>query len=129
MYKILISDSIDKVAKNILEKNNIAVDIKINMSEQDIVKIIENYDALIVRSATKVTKDIIESGKKLKIIGRAGAGVDNIDISTAKNNNVIVMNTPGANANATAEHTLALILSLIRSIPYANYSTHKGDWE
>ena len=100
-----------------------------NLSEEEIISIIDNYDALVVRSATKVTKNIINAGKNLKIIGRAGAGVDNIDLSIAKKNNIIVMNTPGANANATAEHSVALILSLIRNIPYANSSTHKGNWE
>ena len=116
-------------AQNIFKKNNIDFDVKTNLPEEDILKIIENYDGLIVRSATKVTKKIIESAKNLKVIGRAGAGVDNIDLSIAKKNNIIVMNTPGANANATAEHSVALILSLIRNIPYANSSTHKGNWE
>ena len=116
-------------AQNIFKKNNIDFDVKTNLPEEDILKIIEDYDGLIVRSATKVTKKIIESAKNLKVIGRAGAGVDNIDLSIAKKNNIIVMNTPGANANATAEHSVALILSLIRNIPYANSSTHKGNWE
>ncbi len=116
-------------AQNIFKKNNIDFDVKTNLPEEDILKIIEDYDGLIVRSATKVTRKIIESAKNLKVIGRAGAGVDNIDLSIAKKNNIIVMNTPGANANATAEHSVALILSLIRNIPYANSSTHKGNWE
>jgi len=129
MPKVLISDSMSEEAQNIFKKNNIDFDVKTNLPEEDILKIIENYDGLIVRSATKVTKKIIESAKNLKVIGRAGAGVDNIDLSIAKKNNIIVMNTPGANANATAEHSVALILSLIRNIPYANSSTHKGNWE
>ena len=129
MPKVLISDSMSEEAQNIFKKNNIDFDVKTNLPEEDILKIIEDYDGLIVRSATKVTKKIIESAKNLKVIGRAGAGVDNIDLSIAKKNNIIVMNTPGANANATAEHSVALILSLIRNIPYANSSTHKGNWE
>ena len=84
---------------------------------------------LVVRSATKVTKEIIEAGDKLKIIGRAGAGVDNIDLISAKNKNIIVMNTPGGNTNATAEHTISLLLSLYRNITEANKGTHEGLWE
>lgn len=129
MPKVLISDKINEVAKNILEKNNIEVCINTNLSIEDLKKIISDFDGLIVRSATKVTKEIIESSKNLKIIGRAGAGVDNIDLESAKKRNIIVMNTPGANTNATAEHTITLILSLYRNILKANVGTHKGLWE
>ena len=76
-----------------------------------------------------MTKEIIEAGDKLKVIGRAGAGVDNIDINVAKKKNIVVMNTPGGKTNATAEHTISLLLSLYRNIPEANQSTHKGFWE
>ena len=117
------------VAQKIFEKHNIKTETKTGLSEEEIINIISEYDALIVRSATKVTKNIINAGKKLKVIGRAGAGVDNIDVVTAKEKNVLVMNTPGGNANATAEHTLALILSLLRRVPYSNDTTHKGKWE
>ena len=129
MPKVLIADSMSNVAQKIFEKNNITVDIKTGLSEDEIVKIISEYDGMVVRSATKVTKKIIEAAKKLKVIGRAGAGVDNIDVSVAKENNMIVMNTPGGNANATAEHAFALIMSVLRKIPYANETTHKGQWE
>tara|TARA_Y100000590_G_scaffold469194_1_gene655451 strand:- start:760 stop:1695 length:936 start_codon:yes stop_codon:yes gene_type:complete len=129
MPKILISDSMNEIVQKIFKKNNIEFDVKTNLSEKEIISIIANYDALVVRSATKVTKNIIYAGKNLKIIGRAGAGVDNIDLNSAKEKNIIVMNTPGGNTNATAEHTLALILSLIRKIPYSNNTTHEGKWE
>ncbi len=129
MPKVLISDSMDSIAQNLLEKNKIQVDVKINLEPQQLKNIISDYDGLIVRSATKVTKDILESTTNLKIIGRAGAGVDNIDLDTAKEKNIIVMNTPGGNTNATAEHTLALLFSLIRNIPDANKGTHEGLWE
>ena len=119
----------DTIAKEILSKNNIHVDEKVGLSENELADIINEYDALIVRSATKVTKKIIISGKNLKVIGRAGAGVDNIDINEAKKNNILVMNTPGGNSVATAEHTLALLLSLLRKIPYSNNTTHQGKWE
>ena len=129
MPKVLISDSMSKVTQKIFEKNKIAVDVKIGLTEEEIIKIIPEYDGMVVRSATKVTKNIILAAKKLKVIGRAGAGVDNIDVLTAKENKMIVMNTPGGNANATAEHTLALIMSLLRKVPFANETTHKGQWE
>ena len=118
-----------KIAQSIFEKNKILVDTKVGLSEEEIIKIIPEYDAIAVRSATKVTKNIIAAAKKLKVVGRAGAGVDNIDISSAKEKNIIVMNTPGGNTNATAEHALTLIMSLMRKIPYANETTHKGAWQ
>ena len=129
MPKVLISDSMSNVAQKIFEKNKISVDVKIGLSEEEIIKIIPEYDGMVVRSATKVTKKIILAGKKLKAIARAGAGVDNIDISAAKEKDVIVMNTPGGNSNATAELTLTLIMSLLRKIPFSNETTHKGKWE
>ena len=128
MPKVLISDAMDKIAEKILLSNNIEVDVKTNLSVEDLFNNIPFYDGLIIRSATKVTKEIIEKADKLKIIGRAGAGVDNIDLLSAKEKNIIVMNTPGGNTNATAEHTLALLLSLSRKIFKANITTHKGEW-
>ena len=129
MPKVLISDSMSNVAQKIFEKNKISVDVKTGLSEEEIITIIPEYDAMVVRSATKVTKKIILAGKKLKAIARAGAGVDNIDVPTAKENKMIVMNTPGGNANATAEHAFSLIMSLLRKVPFANETTHKGQWE
>ena len=128
-FKILISDAMSNVAQKIFEKQKILVDIKTGLSEEEIIKIIPEYDGMVVRSATKVTKNIILAAKKLKVIARAGAGVDNIDVPAAKENNMLVMNTPGGNTNATAEHALALIMSALRKIPYANDTTHKGKWE
>ena len=129
MPKVLISDVMSKIAQKIFEKNKILVDVKTGLSEEEIIKIIPEYEGMVVRSATKVTKNIILAGKKLKVIARAGAGVDNIDVSTAKENNMIVMNTPGGNSNATAEHAFALIMSVLRRITFANETTHKGQWE
>jgi len=129
MPKVLISDLMSSVAQKIFEKKNISIDVKTGLSEEEIIKIIPEYDGMVVRSATKVTKNIILAAKNLKVIGRAGAGVDNIDVTTAKEKNMIVMNTPGGNANATAEHAFALIMSLLRKIPFANDTTHKGQWE
>jgi len=129
MPKVLISDSMSNIAQKIFEKNNIQFDVKTGLSEEEIIKIIPEYDGMVVRSATKVTKNIISAAKKLKVIGRAGAGVDNIDVPTAKKNNIIVMNTPGGNSNATAEHAFALIMSVLRKIPFANQTTHKAQGE
>ena len=129
MPKVLISDSMSNIAQKIFEKNNISVDVKTGLSEEEIIKIIPEYDGMVVRSATKVTKNIILAAKNLKAIGRAGAGVDNIDVPAAKEKNMIVMNTPGGNSNATAEHAFALIMSVLRKTPFANESTHKGQWE
>ena len=128
MTKVLISDAMDNVAEKILASNNIEVDVKTDFTPDELIKNIQNYDGLIVRSATKVTKELIDNAKNLKIIGRAGAGVDNIDLNSAKAKNIIVMNTPGGNTNATAEHTLALLLSLSRKISKADLTTHKGEW-
>ena len=129
MPKVLISDSINNVAKEVFENNSIEVDVNVDLSSVELEENIINYDGLIVRSATNVTKEIIEAGKNLKIIGRAGAGVDNIDLVCAKKNNIIVMNTPGGNTNATAEHMFSLLLTLYRNITEANKSTHEGLWE
>ena len=129
MPKILISDAMDNIASEILIKNNLDVETKTNLTPDELKNIIANYDGLIVRSATKVTNDIIEAATNLKIIGRAGAGVDNINIEAAKSKNIIVMNTPGGNTNATAEHTIGLIFALLRKIPSANETTHRGLWE
>ena len=118
----------DSIAEKILTSNKIDVDIKTDLNTDELKDKISEYDGLIIRSATKVTKEIIDSAKNLKIIGRAGAGVDNVDLVSAKEKKIIVMNTPGGNTNATAEHTLALLMSLSRKISKADASTHKGEW-
>ena len=128
MPKVLISDAMDDIAEKILLSNNIEVDVITNFTADELNQNIISYDGLIVRSATKVNKEVIENAKNLKVVGRAGAGVDNIDINAAKQKNIIVMNTPGGNTNATAEHTLALLLSLSRKISKADITTHKGEW-
>ena len=128
MPKVLISDAMDDIAEKILLSNNIKVDVMTNFTPDELNQNINSYDGLIVRSATKVNKEVIENAKNLKVVGRAGAGVDNIDIKAAEQKNIIVMNTPGGNTNATAEHTLALLLSLSRKISKADITTHKGEW-
>lgn len=128
--KVLVTDKINEIAKNILtEGKNIDVDMLPTMSEEELSQKISEYDALMIRSETKVTKKILEAGKNLKIVGRAGVGVDNVDIETATQKGVIVVNSPDGNTNAAAEHTVALMLSMARNIPAAVASTKQGLWE
>lgn len=128
--KVLITDKINEIAKNILlEGENIQVDVLPTMSEDELCKIIGDYEGLMIRSETKVTKKILESAKKMKIIGRAGVGVDNIDIEASTQSGVIVVNSPDGNTNAAAEHTLAMMLSMARNIPEACAITKEGRWE
>ena len=103
--------------------------MKLKLPPKELKKIIKDYDALLVRSGTKATKDIIEAANKLKVIGRAGVGLDNVDLAAASKRGIIVMNTPGGNTISTAEHTISLILALSRNIPQADVSTKKGEWE
>lgn len=128
--KVLITDKINEIAKDILtDGTGIDAEILPTMSEDELCEAIANYEALMIRSATKVTNKIIEAGKNLKIIGRAGVGVDNVDVDSATQNGVIVVNSPDGNTNAAAEHTVALMLSMARNIPAAVASTKSGQWE
>jgi len=127
--KVLVSDSISQECIDILKREGFEVDIKIGLKQEELKKEIGHYDALIVRSATKVTADIIESAKNLKVIGRAGSGLDNIDKVSATKQGIVVMNTPGGNTITTAEHTMALLFSMARQIPQATASMKQGKWE
>ena len=129
-YKVLISDSLSKEAVDILEKEkDLKVDVNTKLTPEELKKVIKDYDALLVRSATKVNKDVIEAAGKLKIIGRAGVGLDNVDVNAASKKGIIVVNTPGGNTISTAEHTFSMMLALSRSIPQADLSMKKGEWE
>jgi len=127
--KVLVAESISQKGIDILKKAGLEVDIKTGLKPEELKAEIGNYEALIVRSATKVTSDIIDSAKKLKVIGRAGSGLDNIDSATATKQGVVVMNTPGGNTITTAEHTVALLLGMARQIPQATASMKHGKWE
>ncbi|HHV59271.1 MAG TPA: phosphoglycerate dehydrogenase [Clostridiaceae bacterium] len=116
--KVLITEKIAEDGINILKKG-FDVDVKLGLSPTELLEVIGDYDALIVRSATKVTSEVIKAGKKLKVVGRAGTGVDNIDLDAATMQGVIVINTPGGNSVAAAELTIGLIFSIFRSIPQA----------
>lgn len=127
--KILISDPVEQVCTDILTAEGFTVDNKPGIKPDDLKAIIGDYDGLVVRSGTQVTADIIAAGTRLKAIGRAGAGVDNINVEAATRRGVIVMNTPGGNTVSTAEHTMSLLLSLARNIPQANDSLKAGKWD
>jgi D-3-phosphoglycerate dehydrogenase len=127
--KVLVSDNISEKGVDILKKAGLTVAVKTGLSPQALKKEIGKYNALIIRSATKVTADIIEAAKKLKVIGRAGSGLDNVDKTAATKHGIVVMNTPGGNTVTTAEHTIALILAMSRQIPQATASMKLGKWE
>ena len=128
--KILVSDPLSEGGLKILKDvKEFQVDVKTELKPEVLKEIIKDYDALIVRSATKVTKDIVNSGIRLKVIGRAGVGLDNVDLEAATQKGIIVMNTPAGNTISTAEHTLSMILALARNIPQANASTKQGEWK
>lgn len=127
--KILVSDKLSDAGVEVLKSGGFEVDVKTGLKPEELKEIIGTYDALVVRSATKATADIIVAGKKLKVIGRAGAGVDNIDSAAASKQGIVVMNTPGGNTVTTGEHTIALMMALTRNIPQANIFMKEGKWE
>lgn len=127
--KILIADAMSDKAVDILKSNKLDVDVKTDLKKEELQAIIGEYDALIVRSATKVTKDIIEKADKLKVIGRAGIGVDNVDVEAATEKGIVVMNTPQGNALAAAEHAVALMFALARKVALADRTMKEGKWE
>src|SRR5881227_2232833 len=129
MPKVLISDKLSPAAVAIFRERGIETDVKTGLSKDELIKIIDGYDGLAIRSATKVTADVIRAAKTLKVIGRAGIGVDNVDIPAATAAGIIVMNTPFGNSITTAEHAIALMMALARDIPAANASTQAGKWE
>ncbi len=128
--KILISDKFAPEGIELFKKApGLTVDYKTGMKPEELKAVIGEYDALAIRSSTKATKEIIEAGKNLRVIGRAGIGVDNVDVETATRQGIVVMNTPGGNAVTTAEHTLSLMMSLARKIPQAYLTLKEKKWE
>jgi D-3-phosphoglycerate dehydrogenase len=127
--RILVSDKLSANGIDILKKAGLEVDVKTGLAPEELKEIISSYDGIIIRSATKLTSDIIEAAQNLKVIGRAGSGLDNVDKNAATNKGIVVMNTPGGNTTTTAEHAIALLLSMARSIPQATASTKQGKWE
>jgi D-3-phosphoglycerate dehydrogenase len=127
--KVLISDNISSKCTEILESAALEVDVKVGLKPGELKTCIGDYHGLIIRSATKVTSDIVDAAKNLKVIGRAGSGLDNVDKAAATKKGIVVMNTPGGNTITTAEHTIALMLSLARMTPQATMSLKAGKWE
>jgi D-3-phosphoglycerate dehydrogenase len=129
MAKVLISDKMSPRAAEIFKESGVEVDIKTGLSEDELCAIIKDYDGLAIRSATTVTPKVIEAARKLKVVGRAGIGVDNVNIAAASAKGIVVMNTPFGNSTTTAEHAIALMMALARQIPAADVSTHASKWE
>jgi D-3-phosphoglycerate dehydrogenase len=129
MPKVLISDKLSPAAVAIFRSRGIEADVKTGLSPAELREIIGQYDGLAIRSATKVTREVLEVAPKLKVVGRAGIGVDNVDVKSATAAGVVVMNTPYGNAITTAEHAIAMMFALARQIPEASASTKSGKWE
>jgi len=127
--KVLISDNLAPVGARILKDAGLEVDIKTGMSPDELKRVIGEYDGLVIRSATKVTAEIIEAADNLKVIGRAGIGLDNVDIPAASKRGIVVMNAPDGNATTAAEHAIAMMMALTRNIPQATASMKAGKWE
>ncbi len=129
MPKVLIADELSPAAVQVFRHRGIEVDEKIGLKPKELREIIGEYDGLAVRSATKVTPEVIAVAKKLKVVGRAGIGIDNIDLKAATAAGICVMNTPFGNSITTAEHAIAMMMALARHIPQADRTTQAGKWE
>ena len=128
--KVLISDNLGQAGIKMFEEEpGIELDVNTGLEPAELKKIIGNYDALVIRSATKVTPDLLEAAKNLKVVGRAGIGLDNVDIPAATKHGVVVMNTPTGNVITTAEHTIAMMMALTRNIPWGTSTLKDGKWE
>ena len=129
-YKVLVSDKLGDAGIKIFEADpEVAVDVKTDLTPDQLKEIIGEYDGLAIRSATNVTEDILDAAGKLKVVGRAGIGVDNIDVQAATKRGILVMNTPGGNVVTTAEHAIAMMMSLTRNIPQGTMSMKEGRWD
>ncbi|WP_321574082.1 NAD(P)-dependent oxidoreductase, partial [Geminicoccus harenae] len=129
MPKVLIADKLSPAAVEIFQRRGVETDIKVGLSKDQLLEIIGEYDGLAIRSATKVTAEVLKAAPKLKVVGRAGIGVDNVDVEAATAAGVVVMNTPFGNATTTAEHAISMMMALARDIPAADRSTRAGKWE
>ena len=127
--RVLIADKLSPAAVEIFRARGVDADVKTGLSKEDLLKIIGDYDGLAVRSATKADKEVIAAAKRMKVIGRAGIGVDNVDIPSATAAGIVVMNTPFGNSITTAEHAIAMMFALARQLPAADVSTQAGKWE
>jgi D-3-phosphoglycerate dehydrogenase len=129
-YRVLVSDPLAEEGLEVFRRErDISVDVDTALSPEELRAVIREYDAIAIRSGTKLNRDIIEAASRLKVIGRAGIGVDNVDIAAATKKGILVMNTPEGNTITTAEHTISMLLALARNIPQANASVKAGRWE
>ena len=129
MYRILVTDKLSNQALALLDDSaDASYDVVHRQSPTQLREILPDYDAILIRSSVRVDANVLEAAPRLQVVGRAGMGLDNVDIDAASLRGVIVMNTPGANATATAEHTLALLLALVRHVPHADESMRAGEW-
>ena len=128
-YRVLIADNMSPLADEVFSKRGIQVERKTGLKPEELAEIIGGFDGVAVRSATKLTEDLIQRAEKLKVVGRAGIGVDNIDVNAASKRGVVVMNTPFGNSTTTAEHTIAMLFAAARRIAAADASTRLGKWE
>ena len=129
MPKVLISDNLSPRAVEIFQRRGVEVETRTGLKPAELEAIIGDYDGLAIRSATKVTPAILAAARRLKVVGRAGIGVDNVDVAEATRRGIVVMNTPFGNSITTAEHAIALMFSLARQLPAADRSTQAGKWE
>ncbi|HZC16256.1 MAG TPA: NAD(P)-dependent oxidoreductase, partial [Caulobacteraceae bacterium] len=127
--RVLISDQLSPAAIDIFKARGVEADVKTGLSKDELLQIVGDYDGLAIRSATKADKDVLAAATKMKVIGRAGIGVDNVDIPAATAAGIVVMNTPFGNSITTAEHAIALMFALARQLPQADVSTQAGKWE
>ncbi len=128
--KILVSDNLSESGiEKLVKVPGFEVQVSTALTSEEFKRVIRDFDALIIRSATKVTAEVLENAEKLKVIGRAGIGLDNVDIEAASKRGIVVMNTPEGNVITTAEHTIAMMLSLTRNIPQATCSLKNNAWE
>ncbi|MCS7269284.1 MAG: phosphoglycerate dehydrogenase [Geminicoccaceae bacterium] len=129
MPRVLVADELSPAALEVFERRGVVADVRTGLGKDRLIAVIKDYDGLVVRSATKVTAEVLAAAERLQVVGRAGIGVDNIDLEAATARGVIVMNTPFGNAVTTAEHTISLMLAMCRQIPAADRSTRAGKWE
>ncbi|MFC1814298.1 NAD(P)-dependent oxidoreductase, partial [Thermodesulfobacteriota bacterium] len=127
--RVLVSDNLGEAGVKMLVDEGFEVDVKTGLAPEALKDIIGDYDALVIRSATKVTDDLLEAAHRLRVVGRAGIGLDNVDIPAATRRGIIVMNTPGGNITTTAEHAISMLMALSRNIPQGTTSLKAGRWD
>src|SRR5512146_1380138 len=128
--KVLVSDNLSESGiERLMDVSDLEVEVNTSLTPEELRQVIKEYDALVIRSATKVSAEVIEAADNLKVIARAGIGLDNVDVEAASKRGIVVMNAPEGNVITTAEHAIAMLLSLTRNIPQATASIKEGKWE